>query len=103
MDVKAWAPLLVDGGVIARHDTNWSWPGPQIVAFHRLYLSLRYRRVGTVGSITLAERGAPSPLDIVWRLRVFGRKFFGTISEMRVLLPRVRQFAARARARARRT
>jgi len=49
-DFRAWFPKVVDGGVIAFHDTI-GWEGPERVVEEHLYRSSRFRNVRLCGSI----------------------------------------------------
>jgi MMP 1-O-methyltransferase len=49
-DFHAWFPKVVDGGVIAFHDTI-GWEGPERVVAEHLYRSPRFRGVRLCGSI----------------------------------------------------
>jgi len=81
-DFHAWFPKVVDGGVIAFHDTI-GWPGPERVAEEQLYRSLQFRRVRLCGSIvygtktkqaSIAERTRNRYALTVKRLVQFARR-----------------------------
>lgn len=55
LDFLAWFPKVLDGGVMAFHDTI-GWEGPKRVVKELVYKSESFRRVGLVGSITFAEK-----------------------------------------------
>ncbi len=55
LDFELWFPRLIDGGIIAFHDTTWS-AGPKEVAKEYVYKSEHFRNAGLVGSITFAEK-----------------------------------------------
>lgn len=55
LDFKLWFPKLIDGGIIAFHDTTW-WAGPKKVAEKYVYKSKNFRNVGLIDSITFAEK-----------------------------------------------
>ncbi|MBI3825278.1 MAG: class I SAM-dependent methyltransferase [Candidatus Rokubacteria bacterium] len=57
-DFLAWFPKVVEGGIMAFHDTTVGWEGPRRVVEEMLFRSPRFRRVGLVGSITYAEKVA---------------------------------------------
>lgn len=54
-DFEAWFPRVIDGGVMAFHDTA-SWNGPGRLVRESVFGSPRFRRVGIAGSITWAEK-----------------------------------------------
>lgn len=56
-DFSLWFPKVVDGGVMAFHDTV-GYPGPRRVVRDHLYRSRRFRRVRFAGSLTYAEKTA---------------------------------------------
>ncbi len=56
-DFHAWFPKVVDGGVIAFHDTI-GWEGPERVAEEHLYRSSRFRGVRLCGSIAYGIKTA---------------------------------------------
>ena len=69
LDFHLWTRKLVDGGMLAMHDTNAAFPGSCRVAEEQLYKGTRYRHVRFVyssmtvgqkaaGRITVAERAA---------------------------------------------
>ena len=68
LDVHLWTQKLVDGGMLAMHDTNAHFPGSCRVAEERMYRGTQYRHVRfiyssmTVGQkvrrVTVAERAA---------------------------------------------
>jgi predicted O-methyltransferase YrrM len=49
-DFENWFPRLVEGGVIAFHDTL-GWPGPRRVARDKVFYSRRFRQVRFVNSL----------------------------------------------------
>lgn len=53
-DFEAWSPKMVEGGVIAFHDTTW--PGPGKVVMESLFTSRHFRRVRFVNSITYGTK-----------------------------------------------
>ena len=54
LDFLLWFPKLIEGGIIAFHDTMAD--GPQKVAEEFVYKSKHCRNVGFVGSITFAQK-----------------------------------------------
>lgn len=64
-DFELWAPKVVDGGVIAFHDSV-EWAGfPDVVRLveQRLYRSSSFRKVGVVASVTYGEKARRSSLS----------------------------------------
>jgi MMP 1-O-methyltransferase len=55
LDVLTWLPRLVDGGIMALHDTI-GWDGPRRVAEEFLFRANTFRRVRLVDSITFAQK-----------------------------------------------
>lgn len=53
-DFNVWSPKVVEGGVIAIHDTTW--PGPKRVVIESLFKSRHFRTVRFVNSITYGTR-----------------------------------------------
>ena len=56
-DFTAWFPKVLDGGVMAFHDTV-GYPGPRRVVRDHLYRSQRFRRIRFAGHLTYAEKVA---------------------------------------------
>lgn len=56
LDFKKWFPKVINGGVMAFHDTIGGWPGPKKVAEEFVYKSKNFRNVGFIDSITFAEK-----------------------------------------------
>ncbi len=65
-DFDLWFPKLIDGGIMAFHDTI-GMEGPRRVARECLFKSLNFKRVGFVQSITFGEK--VSELSRMDRLR----------------------------------
>jgi predicted O-methyltransferase YrrM len=57
-DFVLWFPRLIDGGIIAFHDTmTWSsWDGPRAFVERHIFPSRRFRAIGVVDSITFAQK-----------------------------------------------
>ena len=55
LDFLSWFPKLLEGGIIALHDTT-GWQGPKKVAKEFVYKSKNFRNVGLVSSITFAQK-----------------------------------------------
>lgn len=60
-DFNDWFPKVVDGGVIAFHDTI-SWPGPKKVVKDKVFKSRYFKKIGVIGSITFGEKTNQSTL-----------------------------------------
>lgn len=56
-DFTAWFPTVLDGGVMAFHDTV-GYPGPRRVVRDHLYRSHRFRHIHFAGRLTYAEKVA---------------------------------------------
>lgn len=54
-DFTRWFPKVLDGGVMAFHDTV-GYPGPRRVVREHVYRSRRFRRVRFADSLTYAEK-----------------------------------------------
>jgi MMP 1-O-methyltransferase len=71
LDFDLWFPLLVDGGLIAFHDTL-GWPGPIKVVKDHIYNSCNFAGAGFIDSLTHARKvRANSPQERLgnrWRL-----------------------------------
>ena len=61
-DFELWFPRVIDGGVMAFHDTTLhkgaGWPGPKRLVEEQVYRSTRFRDVRFVDSITVGEKVA---------------------------------------------
>ena len=60
-DFTLWFPKVVDGGVMAFHDTV-GYPGPRRVVRDHVYRSRRFRRVRFADSLTYAEKVSRSTI-----------------------------------------
>jgi predicted O-methyltransferase YrrM len=54
-DFEAWFPKVIEGGIMAFHDTT-GWDGPRKVVTEHLFKSRRFRKVRFVRSITYGEK-----------------------------------------------
>ena len=54
-DFEAWFPKVIDGGIMAFHDTT-GWPGPRRLVIERLFKSPFFKNVRFVRSITYGEK-----------------------------------------------
>lgn len=59
-DLEIWEQFLIDGGVIAFHDSTM--PGPWKVLEDHLYKGNKFRKVRFVHGITYAVKGSPTPI-----------------------------------------
>lgn len=72
-DFTAWFPHVIDGGVMAFHDTV-GYPGPRRLVRDHVYRSRRFRRIRLAGSLTYAEKVTSNTLverfanAIRWRI-----------------------------------
>jgi predicted O-methyltransferase YrrM len=64
-DFETWFPRILDGGIMAFHDTYTE--GPRRVVEDGVYRSRRFRNIGIVGSVTFAEKVAEN--TVLDRLR----------------------------------
>lgn len=55
LDFDLWFPKVIDGGIMAFHDTI-GWWGPREIVRNRIFRSKYFRNVGFVNSITFAEK-----------------------------------------------
>jgi len=63
IDFELWFPKLVDGGIIAFHDTL-GWEGPRKVVTEFLFKSMNFKNIGFVQSIVFGEKvGQNSRID----------------------------------------
>lgn len=58
-DFLIWEPYVIDGGVIALHDT-YAWEGPRKVVEEHLLISNRFTILGFVDTITAVKKRKPS-------------------------------------------
>ncbi|MDX1394212.1 MAG: class I SAM-dependent methyltransferase [Gemmatimonadota bacterium] len=80
-DWRLFSPHLVDGAVVAFHDSTaaptrklMGYPGPRAVAGREFFGSPGWRDVGVVDTLTYATRGDASRRDRAWRHLVHLRK-----------------------------
>ena len=75
-DFELWFPRVIDGGIMAFHDTS-SWPGPFRVVAENVYRSPYFKNIQTVDTITFAQKVASnSSLErIRHRFLLFKRSF----------------------------
>jgi predicted O-methyltransferase YrrM len=55
MDFELWYPKVIEGGIMAFHDTV-GWPGPEKVVEEFIFKSNNFKYVGFVDSITFAKK-----------------------------------------------
>jgi MMP 1-O-methyltransferase len=55
LDFDLWSPYLIEGGIIAFHDTI-GWPGSKKVVKENIYKSHNFANVGFIGSLTYARK-----------------------------------------------
>jgi predicted O-methyltransferase YrrM len=54
LDFRSWFPKMIDGGIMAFHDTEWL--GPKKVLEKYIYKSRNFRNIGRIDSVTFAEK-----------------------------------------------
>ena len=64
-DFDLWSKHLVNGGVIAIHDSFKRWCGSEKVAIKYIINSSQFYKIGTVGSITYGIKGKGNLLDYI--------------------------------------
>ena len=62
LDFDLWYPHLIEGGIIAFHDTGPSGPGPRKVVENNIYRSKNFINVGFINSITFAQKVSKNSL-----------------------------------------
>ena len=72
-DYKGWSSFLVDGGIVAMHDSFCGWSGAQSVALQNIVRNNMYSEVGVVGSIIYGVKGRKNFLT---SLNVIRTRFF---------------------------
>lgn len=79
-DFELWFPKVIDGGIMAFHDTIL-WDGPNKVVNKYIYKSRYFKNIGTVDSITFAEKTKENKLSdcIQNRYFLFIKKIYQTI------------------------
>ncbi|MEK9183937.1 MAG: class I SAM-dependent methyltransferase, partial [Patescibacteria group bacterium] len=73
-DFMLWSPLVMDGGIIAFHDS--SAPGPSQVLEEFIYKSKNFRVIKVIDSLTVAYKGGRLPLFTYCNQRIKGLKKF---------------------------
>lgn len=69
-DYQKWSQFLIDGGIVAMHDSFCGWDGAQTVALKHIILNNRYYEVGVVGSIVYGIKGKGNIFTFLNRLRI---------------------------------
>lgn len=83
-DFEQWVPKVVEGGVVAFHDTTWH-PGVRKVVAEKIYGSRQFRDVRfVIGSTTIASKVAHNtPYDRLHARRVqLMKAIFGTVTRV---------------------
>ena len=83
-DFELWYPKLIDGGIIALHDTLW-WPGPRKVCETYVHRSRGIRNVRFVHSLTYAQKVGRNTLwdKIMNRQALFLKSIHRLVSRVR--------------------
>ena len=94
-DFLDWSPHLVDGGIIAFHDT-FSWPGPKKVVDKYLFKSAQFKNIRVIGSITFTRKTEHILLldKILNRYVLFLKRFRENILKIKLPQP-IHQMAKR--------
>ncbi len=69
VDSELWFPFLVDGGVVAMHDSFCGWPGAGKVALAKIVNAGGFKEIGVVGSIIYGIKGQAKELGKLNLLR----------------------------------
>jgi len=72
-DYDKWSPFLIDGGIVAMHDSFCGWKGAQKVALQKIISNNDYYEIGVVGSIVYGIKGTG---NIFTRLNQFRIRIF---------------------------
>jgi MMP 1-O-methyltransferase len=83
-DFDKWVPLVVDGGIVAFHDTTWH-DGPRKVVAEKIFGSRQFKDVRfVIGSTTVARKvGANTAQDRLHARRVQATKaVFGAVTSV---------------------
>ena len=83
LDFDLWFPYLIEGGIIAFHDTI-GWPGPRRVVKEKIYTSRNFANVGFIYSITYARKVRTN--SITQRIRNHWVLFLKDICELGIKL-----------------
>lgn len=67
LDFKLWSKHVVDGGVIAVHDSYKRWCGSEKMAIKKILLSNGFNKVGAVDSITYGIKGKSTFIQSIQR------------------------------------
>jgi predicted O-methyltransferase YrrM len=79
LDFECWYPKLVDGGIMAFHDTI-GWPGPRKVAREWMYKSTHFKEVRFVNTISYGKKVERNSL-----LDRIGNRFFLLLNDLNEL------------------
>jgi len=70
LDYQLWSPFLVDGSIVAMHDSFCGWEGAQKVALKYIVQNDQFYEVGVVGSIVYGIRGKSNFVTSLNRFRI---------------------------------
>jgi len=90
-DFLLWEPYLVNGGIIALHDTT-TWAGPKKIVEEYILNSNKFKNVGAVGTVTFAEKVDRNSIFIRWKNSIV---LFSRDISLKLKLPRYLKVAGR--------
>lgn len=92
MDFELWYPKVIDGGIMAFHDTI-GWPGPKRVVEECVFRSNNFKKVSFKGSITFAqkvkkiEKRDRIKNHFFLMIKNFYESIYGSIAKLKSYLP----------------
>jgi len=84
-DFELWFPKIVDGGIIALHDTT-TWPGPKKVSEKYILKSKYFKNVKIVDSIMFAEKTNKISIEDKLKNRIILILLYGEYETRRLLI-----------------
>lgn len=78
LDFELWFPKVIDGGIMAFHDTIWTWDGPKNVVKEWVFKSKHFTNAKFLDTITFAEKVAQNGIKdrIMNRLTLSLKDFY---------------------------
>lgn len=67
-DFTLWSKHVVDGGIVAVHDSHKRWCGSETMALRKIVLSPKFNKIGTVDSITYGVKGKSSFIQTIQKV-----------------------------------